>query len=134
LVLAAALMSAMLLTLGIYWLLRPTSGLKAANFSRLEPGMTRPDVELLLGGPPGDYGRYVDGEIDFGDGSVHQTFSGPSAGDAKPQCWNDDGHYFYVFFDDRGQVVAGSKKSRFERSPKGWSLAWVKRRLRAMAN
>ena len=121
---------AALAVLGL-WLSRPTSSLLAANFSRLKPGLTRAEVERLLGGPPGDYGRYAGGVIDYGDGSVLQVFAAPGAGDAKPDTWTDDANHFYVFFDSRGEVVAGSRQTRFLRSPKGWlaTLSEVVRRV-----
>jgi len=82
------------------WLAWPTSGLRAANFSQLRPGMTRPEVERLLGGPPGDYGHFADGIVDYGDGSVLQVFAAPDAGDAKPETWTDGRNHFYVFFNN----------------------------------
>src|ERR1700733_12458305 len=101
-VIAAVAVLAVLLAPTCLWLFMPSSRLKAANFSRLKPGMTRVDVERLLGGPPGDYGPHADGSVDYGDGSVRQVF-------------------------------AGSKQSRFWRSPKGWSwLAKIKATMRAM--
>jgi hypothetical protein len=132
-VIAAVAVLAVLLGPTCLWLFLPSSRLKAANFSRLKPGMTRVDVERLLGGPPGDYGPHADGSVDYGDGSVLQVFAAPSAGVARPDTWTDDRNHFYVFFDNDGQVVAGSKQSRFWRSPKGWSwLAKIKATMRAM--
>ncbi len=131
-VVAAFALVAVLVGLAAVWLAWPTGGLKAANFSQLRPGMTRVEVERLLGGPPGDYGRYADGDVDYGDGLVLQVFAVPGDGDAKPQTWTDDRHHFYVFFDSRDRVVAGSKQSRFQRSPKGWSFAFVTARVRAI--
>jgi hypothetical protein len=44
---------ALSLFLSGYWSSRP--GITRANFDRLEPGMSRAQVEAILGGPPGEY-------------------------------------------------------------------------------
>ena len=38
-----------------------------------------------------------------------QVFAAPSTRVAKPDTWTDDRNHFYVFFDNDGEVVAGSK-------------------------
>jgi hypothetical protein len=114
---ASALLAVLMGSMGI-WLTRPSSALKSANFPGIKAGMTRAQVERLLGGPPGDYGHFADGDMDCGDGSVFQVFAVPSSGTPKPQTWTDDRNQFFIFFDSQGQVVAASKVNRFRRSPK----------------
>jgi hypothetical protein len=108
-------------------LLRGPAGLDERRFAALRPGMTRPQVYTLLGGRPGDYGRYADGEIDWGDGSVLQTFAAPTAGTTYPECWQDDRHLFNIFFDDQGRVVAVSRATSFRRRPRNVVLELLRR-------
>src|SRR4051794_30092908 len=83
----------------------PSSALRAHAFSQIGPGMTRKQVSVILGGPPGDYGRYADGTYETRDTSVTQVFSIQTSRPAKPENWQDDSNHFFVFFDDEGRVV-----------------------------
>jgi hypothetical protein len=64
----------------------PEDRVTEANFHRIEKGMTRPEVEAILG-PPGDYST---GPLNFGP-RVSMLFSnhGPHPTDAyKPSYWD----------------------------------------------
>ena len=103
--------------------------LKASNFSAIKPGMTRQQVAGLLGGPPGDYGRYADGILESGDGSVLQTFYLPSARPSRPDCWQDDRNTFFIFFDDSDRAVAASKATYVRRYSKNSPLKRIQQAL-----
>jgi hypothetical protein len=131
LILAAAAILIVILALVSFWL-SPSSGLRASRFPELRPGMTRHEVEDILGGPPGDYGIYADGTVESGDGSVLQVFAAPAAGHTKMETWEDDRNCFFVFFDDKDAVVAASRANHVRRYPKGSLLAKVKESLRSL--
>jgi hypothetical protein len=112
-----------------YYGFAPSSRLKAGNFSRIRPGMTRAEVANLLGGLPGDFGRNAGGEVEVGDGSVIQSFFTPGAGGVSRGIWQDDENHFTIFFDTRGTVVAASKMNHFRRHRPHWSAADIKKAL-----
>jgi hypothetical protein len=127
---AMAALAPFLMDMGLDWF--PSSRLKAGNFTRIRPGLTREQVERFLGGPPGDYGRYADGVLDFGDGSVLQVFAVPSVGRVKGETWEDDRNRFTIFFDSRKVVVAASKATQVRRRRASWSLDKAKQVLLSM--
>jgi hypothetical protein len=116
----------------VFLWLSPSSGLRAGNFSKIRPGMTRLDVDGLLGGPPRDYGAYADGAVESGDGSVLQVFVVPNAGASKPEIWEDDRNRFFIFFDNEDAVVAASKATHVRRYPKSEWLFKVRQMLRSI--
>ena len=91
------------------WLTAPPP-LNVAGFDQVRAGMSMAEVELLLGGPPGDYGRY--------DGNAMMTmeyFHGP-AGSVEAQ-WFDDDNRLEVWFDQTGRVVSVHRRGGFARRP-----------------
>jgi hypothetical protein len=67
LALAALIVIALLLAIGVPLLLPPTPGVTYANYSRLEKGMPREDVHAILGTPSNARGNFdvwqmVDGD------------------------------------------------------------------------
>jgi hypothetical protein len=112
----------------VAWLSLDRSRLRAQNLSAVRAGMTRQQVEDLLGGPPGDFGSFPDGLIDAGDGSIQQLFAEPTTRPVTPASWTDDRHSITVFFDDEGRVVAAAKASAFRRLPRGGVVEWLLRR------
>ena len=100
------------LALLAWWTLSTVWGrqLNAEKFVLVKVGMTQGQVEELLGGPPGDYGRNRGGQClstlegAFGrDGSVEKV-------------WFDDNRRFEVWFDDADKVVYFHKRAHFHRS------------------
>jgi hypothetical protein len=83
------------------WLGLPRPGVTRANYERIQEGMTLPEVESILGGPPGNYSRLPDNEaglwaIDFADPELGpQYFRGREAwvgGELAVAVWlNDQG-------------------------------------------
>jgi hypothetical protein len=51
-------------------LLRFTRQLNRDGFDQIQLGMSQAEVEALLGGPPGDYGRYRWGDVPLSAGSL----------------------------------------------------------------
>jgi hypothetical protein len=94
------------------------SSLRATEFARIKPGLTREQVSDLLGGRPGDYGKNTDGFSESGDGSVIQVFFVPTTRPVNVENWQDDRNHFFIFFDDNGHVVAASKSNYVRRYPK----------------
>src|SRR4051794_12517958 len=90
---------AVLLVVGLlvvsYWPTIPDSPINAANAAQIQPGMTRADVEAVLGGPPGVYGR----------NRVSYCFTGstPSASDSV--IWFGDELAIVVQFDSEDRVA-----------------------------
>jgi hypothetical protein len=75
---------------------------------------------------------YADGVVESGDGSVLQVFLVPNAGASKPEIWEDDRNRFFIFFDDKGAVVAASKATHVRRYPKSEWLVKVRQMLRSI--
>jgi hypothetical protein len=100
----------------------PSSALRANEFSQIGPGMTLRQVSDILGGPPGDYGRYAGGIEETRDGSVAQVFSVTTPRPVNVENWQDDRNHFFIFFDDEGSVVAASRSNQTRRYPRSWWL------------
>ena len=106
--------------LSFVWL-RASQRLNVENFSQIQQGMTQAEVEKLLGGPPGNYGRYS-------EKSGFMTLEGyfAPAGSVE-KVWCNDKHRFEVYFDQDGQVVGQHKRAGYEQ---GSAPSWLER-LRA---
>jgi hypothetical protein len=111
------------------WFCFGSSRLRARNLSAVQAGMPRAEVEVLLGGPSGDYGYFPDGVHESGDGSVVQLFAEPTAGPVTVENWLDDNNSITVFFDNERRVVAVSKARHFRRYAKGGVLEFLLRRI-----
>jgi hypothetical protein len=95
--------------------------LNVESFSQIQFGMTQSEVEKLLGGPPGNYGRYS-------EKSGFMTLEGYFApASAVEKVWCDDAHRFEVYFDPEGRVVGLHKRAGYEQ---GSAPSWLER-LRA---
>ncbi len=88
-------------------LLRPTQ-LTAANFRRVEGGLTRADVRGILGGPPGDYRTGPTPPTPLTGAPVNL----PSW--LKIEQWQGDEGVFWVVFDPSGRAA---QKHYFPGSP-----------------
>jgi hypothetical protein len=113
----------------VVWFCLGSSRLRAHNVSAVRAGMTRAEVEALLGGPAGDYGYFPDGLHASGDGSVLQLFAEPTKGPVSAENWLDDNNSISIFFNSDGRVVAASKARQFKRHAKGGVLEFVRRRI-----
>jgi hypothetical protein len=105
-----------LVTAGLFVILilagvrRPT--LQVANYPSIRLGMTAAQVEELLGGPPGDYGRWWFGSISM---SLEPVAVPPGSREA---VWFNDDHRIEVSFNDGARVVAVHKRSLWVRRPR----------------
>jgi hypothetical protein len=91
------------------WLTAPPP-LNVAGFDQVRAGMTMAEVESILGGPPGDYGRY-DGNAMM---TMEGTFGPPGAVEV---LWFDDDNRLEVWFDQSGTVVKVHRRAGFTRRP-----------------
>jgi len=70
-------------------------GINRAGYDRIKVGMTEAEVEAILGGPPGYYGKM----LPPCGGSVHVF---PSV---TVKNWDSDGPNIWVYFSPDGRVV-----------------------------
>ena len=86
--------------------------LRVENYPEVRVGLSQAEVEELLGGPPGNYGRYAR----VGESMV--TCEGylvpPSS---VEQIWCDDSTRFEIYFDERGRVVGHHKRAGYQQTP-----------------
>jgi hypothetical protein len=102
------------------------------KFDRIQDGMSRAEVEAILG-PPGDY---TTGPLEMRDrlGSVvrFDALGGaiPATGGGVFARWAEDSAYAYVIFDAAGRVIARDfgPVRRAEQGPLD-SLLWRAKRL-----
>jgi hypothetical protein len=116
----AALLVALLLTglAGVLSLLvssRDKPGVTLANFEKLKAGMTRAEVEELLGGPPGEYGD-----------PRWRTASEIDPSDESPDVWSRDGWVIVIYFGDDGRLRSKQIHNAMEGEPWFQELfAWL---------
>jgi hypothetical protein len=95
--------------------------LNVGGFYDVRVGMAQSEVEGLLGGPPGNYGRYA-------GGPAWMTLEGsPAPPGSVEKVWCDDAHRFEVYFDREGRVVGFHKRAGYSQRP---GPSWLER-LRA---
>ena len=83
---------------------RPTvPGITEENFDRIKEGISRAEVESILGGPPGDYTTGPTITADSVGGPLLRQASGPEILSAQ---WTSDTAIVWVLFDTSGLVVA----------------------------
>jgi hypothetical protein len=84
-------------------------------FYRIKVGMSLSEVEGLLGGPPGNYGRYAAGtRLMSMEGSIRPPGS-------VEQVWCDDADRLEIYFDQQKQVVGYYKRAGYSQQPgPGW--------------
>ena len=107
----------LLLSPGALFSLKPR--LNVEGFKRVKPGMHLEEVERLMGGPPGEYGRYAS------TGSTHTTLEGfdcPPGSNQFPGPptglrWTNDDHSFEFCFDEEGVLIAKHERAEYGRSP-----------------
>jgi hypothetical protein len=102
---------ASLFLLSIRFLKAPQRSLNVDGFPLIRAGMLQSEVEELLGGPPGNYGRYA-------GGSSWMTCEGcvvPPGSTEK--LWCDDRHRFEIYFDGAGRVVGIHRRAGYSQGP-----------------
>lgn len=106
-------MSAAVLAAGaLYWGGTPApTPLGAENFAHVEVGMSQAEVEELLGGPPGNYGRYDSRNAMMTmEGYIHPPGS-------FERVWCDDNNRFEIYFGVWGRVVGYHKRAGYQQTP-----------------
>jgi hypothetical protein len=114
-----ALMGALL-----FWQFRsgaPRSSLRPDQFPQVRVGMTQAEVETLLGGPPGNYGRHRNGMTMM----TLEGFIAPPG--SVERVWCDDSHRFEIYFDAKGIVVAHHRRAGYSQEPGEGILGWIRR-------
>ena len=84
----------------------PVQPLLLHNFEKIRFGMHRGEVEKLLGGPAGHYGRHL--------GTQSMTCEG---GPQSPEIWTDDNNMLEIAFDKNDLVICTHKRAGYSRLP-----------------
>ena len=114
------------LVLGMYGYLTvvewPPGHLNSDNLRLVKPGMSRKEVEQLVGGPPGDYRRRNRG------GGVGMTTIGVRTppGTISSVTWIDDDRFHEVFLDGSDRVTLVWSRE-YTHTPTSWPLRLIGR-------
>jgi hypothetical protein len=102
----------------------PGRRLAHENYPLVRLGMSQAEVEELLGGPPGNYGRYANGKS-------MMTLEGyiPPAGAAE-RVWCDDSNRLEIYFDAEGRVVGHHRRAVYSQSASEGPSGWLRRMTR----
>jgi hypothetical protein len=84
--------------------------LNAERFAEVRVGMTQAEVEQILGGPPGDYGRHQ-------GGVTRMTAEGYDPRGSVLKYWFDDSTRLEIAFDAQDRVVGTHKRFSWRREP-----------------
>jgi len=106
------------LAVGAWYWVGTSAGarLRVENYPQVRGGLSLTEVEELLGGPPGNYGRYA-------YGSAMMTCEGYSVPPGSVErIWCDDAARFEIYFDTQGRVVGLHQRARYEQFPSGGLL------------
>ena len=107
----ALLLVVSLSLLALRFLQVPQRSLKVDGFPLIRVGMLQSEVEDLLGGPPGNYGRYA-------RGCSRMTCEGYFApAGSTEKVWCDDGHRFEIYLDGAGRVVGIHRRASYSQGP-----------------
>ena len=85
--------------------------LNVGGFFQIKVGMSLSEVEGLLGGPPGTYGRYAQGASMM----TAEGYNAPPGSVEK--VWCDDANRFEIYFDQQKHVVGYHKRARYSQEP-----------------
>lgn len=85
--------------------------LHVENYSRIRVGLTRSEVEELLGGPAGNYGQYANGWNEMTCEGYHV----PSG--SVGEVWCDDANRFEIYFNPHGLVAFHHKRYGYSQGP-----------------
>ncbi len=86
--------------------------------------MLQSEVEALLGGPAGNYGRNNSGRARM---TLEGYFPPP---ESVERVWFDDTNRFEIYFDNQGQVVGYHKRAGFQQISTEGFFAKLWRKLR----
>jgi hypothetical protein len=95
--------------------------LNLEGFSQIRPFMTQAEVEALLGGPPGNYGRYSTGR------RVMTMEAGPHPPGSVEKVWCDDKHCYEICFDPESRVVSLHQRARYQQLEPPPPPNWLKK-------
>lgn len=115
-VIFAAIVLVLAVVGGLVWMLiapvlSPGKMLNVGGFAQIKAGMTQAELEALLGGPPGNYGRHA-------NGTSMMTLEGfETPPDAREEIWCDDSTRFEIYFDANGRVVAWHRRAGYSQEP-----------------
>jgi hypothetical protein len=84
--------------------LSDASLLNVDSYEKVTPGMTKGEVEELLGGPPGHYGK--------NKGAVSMTVEG-----GYGTAWTDDHNSLEFLFDENDILIGKHKRAGYRRFP-----------------
>jgi hypothetical protein len=99
----------------------PGRRLAHENYPLVRLGMSQAEVEGLLGGPPGNFGRY-------GGGATGMTLEGYLAPPgAVERVWCDDSNRLEIYFDAEERVVGLHRRAAYWQSPPEGFLGWLRR-------
>src|SRR5262245_61941779 len=101
----------------------PRTRLASENFPMIKNGMTLAEVENLLGGPAGNFGRHANG----GSKMTMEGYIGPVG--TKELIWCDDSNRFEIYFDAQDRVVGFHRRAGYAQSPPESILVWLRRQL-----
>lgn len=104
----------------------PRRQLAHENFKSIHKGMSQAEVEELLGGPPGNYGRYVSG----GSLMTCEGYIYPPGSIEK--IWCDDSNRFEIYFNTSGSVVGLHRRASYQQSPPESFFAYLWRSIRRL--
>ena len=95
-----------------------TQRLKVENFPQVKAGMTRAEVEELLGWPPGNYGYYSVGVTTMSlEGFGMRDEAGKPVALPESRNWYDTANCFEIYFDDTDRVLTSHKRRHFKQTP-----------------
>jgi hypothetical protein len=110
-------------TIASLWWAAPwqSSLLRVNRFMLVQPGMTRAEVEALLGGPPGDYGFHQGGPV-----SEVKAEDWPADPNWTILTWFNDEAKLEIAFDAQGKVASKIRQPAFLRTPPkiSWRYWW----------
>jgi hypothetical protein len=109
-----ALMGATALAAGVsWWLSSLPSGINRQGFDMIRPGMSRRDVEAILGGPPGDYTHAGYNQLDTACFPLVSVGPESDVCGCRRETWRCCGRLVAVYFRD-GEAVADKEFLDFE--------------------
>jgi hypothetical protein len=90
------------------------------TYARIQKGMQRPEVEALLGGPPGDYRHRLRGDKVYSplDSDVPANI-GKGSGLGLAEWWGDE-YVIFLWVDAQGRVAGKALNQPLETKPRPW--------------
>jgi hypothetical protein len=114
-----------LLLIGLRWFLSSARSpsvlaINEESYGRIQIGMQRPEVEALLGVPPGDYRHRLRGDKVYAplDGDVPANI-GKNSGLGLVEWWADE-YVIFLWVDAQGRVAGKALNQPLETKPRSW--------------